>query len=341
MEGIDMTKQKKENNMGKDTVDKVKLFKQLKEDLKSENDSIRKAAKNRLYDELIGFVGKIINEHFSTYKSEYYEEMIHEAWIGIMENIEDYDPEYSKPTTWAYYPIVHQVSIFVNTISNNTSTHHSLRMKEVKNCIEAFKKRGQTPTVSEISNYTGISVRCVEEEMSRINFTMTSSLESCPIENPSFSDIGQNPEAIYVKNDLIERLYKAIDELLPMERNVIKYHFGLIDDESMSATKIAKKIGATRLEVQTALSRALKKLESSPYLSGESGSKWNAEKDAHVGKIAFNSLTDEDAEECYSELRPEGNVILVVADDSDDRPSLLGSSTTIDEEDDGCIHLVF
>lgn len=54
---------------------------------------------------------------------------------------------------------------------------------------------------------------------------MTSSLESCPIENPSFSDIGQNPEAIYVKNDLIERLYKAIDELLPYGKKCNKISF--------------------------------------------------------------------------------------------------------------------
>lgn len=331
-----MVEKKKENK-----VDKVKLFKQIKEDLKSENKVICDAAKNRLYDELIGFIGETINNHFSTYKSKYYEEMIHEAWIGIMENIDKYDPERSMPTTWANYQIIHQISIFVNTISNNASTHHSLRMKEVKNCIEAYKKRGQTPTVSDISNYTGISVRCVEEEMSRINFTMTCSLESCPVESPSFSDIGQNPETLYVKNDLTERLYKAIDELHPVERDVIKYHFGLIDDEIMSATKIAKKIGITRLEVQTALSHALKKLESSPYLHGESGSKWNAEKDAHVGKLEFNSLTDEDAEECYSDLCPKGDVVLVVADDNDKFPSLSTTSTVKDEEDEDCIHLIF
>lgn len=212
-----MVEKKKENNMDnmeENTVDKVEFYKQLKEDLKSKNESICRAATNRLYDELIGFIGTVITNHFSTYKSKYYEEMIHEAWIGIMENIDKYDPERSMLTTWANYQIIHQISIFVNTISNNTSTHHSLRMKEVKNCIEAFKKRGQTPTVSDISNYTGISVRCVEEEMNRINFTMTCSLESCPVESPSFTDIGQNPETLYVKNDLTERLYSYTHHIL-------------------------------------------------------------------------------------------------------------------------------
>lgn len=174
-----------------DRQEKVELFRQIKCDIHSENEAVCTAAKNKLYDELVGFIGLEINRYFSTYKTEYYEEMMHEAWVGIMENIDDYDPGRSLPTTWAHYAIVHQIKLFINEVSNKSSTHHSLRMNEIKNCIEDFKKRGLTPTVSDISNYTSISVKCVEEELDRINLTKPTSLEAYPVESPSFSDIGQ------------------------------------------------------------------------------------------------------------------------------------------------------
>ena len=321
-----------------DRQEKVELFRQIKCDIHSENEAVCTAAKNKLYDELVGFIGLEINRYFSTYKTEYYEEMMHEAWVGIMENIDDYDPGRSLPTTWAHYAIVHQIKLFINEVSNKSSTHHSLRMNEIKNCIEDFKKRGLTPTVSDISNYTSISVKCVEEELDRINLTKPTSLEAYPVESPSFSDIGQNPEFLYMKNELAERLYKAIDELPSIERNVIKYHFGIGAEEVSSATKIAQKLGINRPEVQTALSRALKKLDSSRYLVGETGNKWEDEKNAHVGQIVLDSINDKEAEEYYSMFHPQEDVVLVVLDDNDDSSSPL---TPAKEETDEEIHLVF
>ena len=99
-----------------DRQEKVELFRQIKCDIHSENEAVCTAAKNKLYDELVGFIGLEINRYFSTYKTEYYEEMMHEAWVGIMENIDDYDPGRSLPTTWAHYAIVHQIKLFINIL---------------------------------------------------------------------------------------------------------------------------------------------------------------------------------------------------------------------------------
>lgn len=66
-----------------DRQEKVELFRQIKCDIHSENEAVCTAAKNKLYDELVGFIGLEINRYFSTYKTEYYEEMMHEAWVGI------------------------------------------------------------------------------------------------------------------------------------------------------------------------------------------------------------------------------------------------------------------
>ena len=83
---------------------------------------------------------------------------------------------------------------------------------------------------------------------------------------------------------------------------------------------------------------ALKKLESSRYLVGETGNKWEDEKNAHVGQIVLDSINDKEAEEYYSMFHPQEDVVLVVLDDNDDSSSPL---TPAKEETDEEIHLVF
>lgn len=58
----------------------------------------------------------------------------------------------------------------------------------------------------------------------------------------------------------------------------------------------------------------LKKLESSRYLVGETGNKWEDEKNAHVGQIVLDSINDKEAEEYYSMFHPQEDVVLVVLD---------------------------
>ena len=64
MEGKDMSAKRKKDIEEKYTTDrqeKVELFRQIKCDIHSENEAVCTAAKNKLYDELVGFIGLEIN----------------------------------------------------------------------------------------------------------------------------------------------------------------------------------------------------------------------------------------------------------------------------------------
>ena len=116
----------------------------------SKNPAIKANAMEDALKELEGYVHHIIKKQYSTY-GKYYDDLVQEGKIGIICGLEKYDPLKSKPSTFFNFYIIHEMSKFVDTIVNRTTSHYSANLSKINKVIDKFAKEGREWTAADIA----------------------------------------------------------------------------------------------------------------------------------------------------------------------------------------------
>ena len=224
-------------------------------------------AKADMIEKLDMFIYYIIGKKFSTFK-RYTKDLYQEGVVGILKGIDTFDPEKGKATTYFYTYILHEMTEFVNTNINKTTSHYSANIVKVKKAINHFEKDGRDWTITDLAQETGISAETIAQALN-----IMESANEIHYETPDYLDVHtsenfSSPEEEYLKREVSKMLQDAIDSLSVDEANVIRLKFGLTGEEPLSYKNISIRLGIQIDRVKKLNSSAIRKLKRNKVISG-------------------------------------------------------------------------
>ncbi|PKN75123.1 MAG: RNA polymerase subunit sigma [Candidatus Cloacimonetes bacterium HGW-Cloacimonetes-2] len=225
---------------------------------------------NRLTQANLKFVVKIASRFQNRGLS--LSELISEGNIGLIKAIEKFDPDKDiKLISYAIWWIKQRIMLAVSEKSSlirvpmgKSSSVHRLRAAEDRH----FSETGENASIEELSDKMNITEKSIDQ------------LRGHRIETTSFDDILQSgdyqeyttkdlfedkdlvdPQKIYYRERIHEKLTQAIDKLDNREADIIRTYYGLNEEqESKNFAQIAEVMGLSRERVRQIQKEALKKI---------------------------------------------------------------------------------
>ena len=169
-----------------------------------------------------------------------FQDMIQESSIGLIKAVDRFDPSLGyKFSTYACWWIKQSALQYVNENSSNIKvpTHSRMLNSKIKNKITELEERnGKQPTLEEVSNEMGESVK-------KIKYTLhankkIASLEKKLDENSNTrnlltkiedSSIYSNPEKLLESKELNKIIRESLQLLTPKEEKIIRLRFGITE----------------------------------------------------------------------------------------------------------------
>lgn len=213
------------------------------------------------------FIYYVIEKRFNTFK-KYTKDLYQEGVVGILKGIDTYDPKKSKPTTFFFIYIVHEMTEFINLNINKTTSHYSANIIKVKKAMNHFERQGRKPTIKDIAQETGISAETIAQALNIMESANEMHYETLDYLDSQMSQRNPSPEDEYLKNEQSQLIQSAIDTLPEDEANVIRLKYGLSGEEPMSYKNISARLGIQIDKVKKLNSAGIRKLRRSRIISG-------------------------------------------------------------------------
>jgi RNA polymerase primary sigma factor len=229
-----------------------------------------KEAINRLVQANLKFVVKIASRYQN--RGLTLSELISEGNIGLLKAIEKFDPDKDiKLISYAIWWIKQRIMLAVSEKSSlirvplgKSSSAH--RVKATQERI--YSETGETASSEELSEKMNLTEKSIEQ------------LQDQMIETTSFDDLMQgndfqdfstrdmirddelaDPQKMYYRERLQERINKAISKLDKREADIIRTYYGLNAlQETQNFAQIAETMGLSRERVRQIQKEALKKI---------------------------------------------------------------------------------
>lgn len=243
-----------------DHAEKVrKHFIEICDKFNSGDENLRHEAIEEAIEELKSFVHYVIKKKYSTY-GKYYEDLVQEGMVGIIKGLEKYNPHKSMPTTFFNLYIIHEMSKYIDTEVNKTTSHYSSNLTRINRVIDKFEQQGRKWNETDIAVETGLNMETVIQCLHIKEYKNEMYYETDEILEANISEHSDSPEQQFVKNERMAILYKSIGTLLPEEIQVLKYRYGLLGAQTISYKEIAKEMGVSIEKVRKYRHDAIKKL---------------------------------------------------------------------------------
>lgn len=248
--------------------------------------TIMKNSKEKMIEKLDMFVYYIIGRNFSTFK-KFTKDLYQEGILGILKGFDAYNPEKSKPTTYFYIYIVHEMTEFVNLNVNKTTSHYAANIVKVKKAINHFEKAGRDWTIKDIAQETGISAETITQALNIMESSNEMHYETTDYLDAQISKRNPSPEEEYIKNEISQMLQDSIDTLDINEANVIRLKYGLSGEEPMSYKNIAARLGIQIDKIKKYHSAGIRKLRRCKIINGNFKGLKREEKALNDSKIGI------------------------------------------------------
>lgn len=225
---------------------------------------------HRLVQANLKFVVKIASRYQNRGLS--LSELISEGNIGLLKAIEKFDPDKDiKLISYAIWWIKQRIMLAVSEKSSLIrvplgKSSSALRVKATQDRI--YVETGEIASTQELSEKMNITEKSIDQ------------LKDQLIKTPSFDDLVTSndfqefstrdmmadddladPQKMYHKERLQDKISKAIDKLDKREADIIRTYYGLNEEqETQNFAQIAEKMGLSRERVRQIQKEALKKI---------------------------------------------------------------------------------
>ena len=198
------------------------------------------------------------------------------CFFAVCEAMPKYDPEYSLPTTYFDKFIRYTITRHIESeLCKTTIRSHSDGVRNISRAIQYFESNGiMNWTSSDISLYTGLSIRVVEDHLQLKNIKEAKSIEEHMEEMGEIESRQQSVESQAIESVLHDNIMEAISCLLPMEQDIVLLAHGFLTGTPESMKTIANYISVTYdknltgSQVSTLLEKIQKKMGANKKFKG-------------------------------------------------------------------------
>lgn len=239
-------------------------------------------ATEEMYLGLRYFITRRIRKNAKSYIASHpdaKEELENECFVAIVEGMKSYDPLMSMATTYFCSFIDGHINSWKTAeLAKDNTRSHTDGMKQVKEAIVTLEANGiKNWTSSQISMFTGLNIRRVEDILNMMKIGDTKSLSELMDEqgdSPSaLTSSAPSVEDQVYQNDLFHKLYNAILTLPRVAQSAVIITYGFNGGPAMSVAQTTKIINRefdtnySELEVASMVEQAIKGLSQNHSLS--------------------------------------------------------------------------
>lgn len=252
-------------------------IKQMVADYHAGDEEKRQHACDEIIRSLNGLIASILNQKIDKSNQDY-NDLFQEARIAILMDLDKYDPEKARLSTFFYKRIKHAIHQYLSEFVNESSIYMQKNVKLVKDKINEFEQMKIfnptfTFTNEMIAEELNLSIEQVKNaraiitrQSGKINY-----IEEYSKDNGNKREEPRNKMKLAEEPDLLEDevlakervafIRKAIQQLNSEEQQVILYTFGFLNNQQFSKDDIAQKMGISKDMVIRIINRAKEKLK--------------------------------------------------------------------------------
>jgi RNA polymerase primary sigma factor len=208
----------------------------------------------------------------------HHEDLVQEGIIGLISAIDKYDP--TRGFRFSPYAMWHVRNAMSQAIENNSRTirvpdgAREFQVQVVKTFATLGKELGRKPTINEVAASMGTNLEVLTQSFLSLrgSCSLEEFYDANQPENPILDwaeDRTQNrEEEIISRLDLQYMLENSLHVLNQLERQVVVYHYGLLDGMPRSYADIGRELNLTRERIRQIEFRAIRRLRLRHTLSG-------------------------------------------------------------------------
>ena len=231
------------------------------------NDEEKQIAKEQAINSLTGIIHLIIRQHYITYRKNYYFDLVSEGTLGILKGLGTYNPERSKPSTFFYPYIMHEMQSFIDSTVNKTTAHYSSNIRKINKKINELMVENKDYDEVTLAEMTGLSMETIRQALAirsrRDEINYDCSTEAF-INNNTTNNPVLSPEESYLEKEKNDIIYNTLDaRLTEIEKSILELSFGLNDNPNVSNKEISRRLDIPIDKVKKYYASALRKLRES------------------------------------------------------------------------------
>lgn len=201
------------------------------------------------------YIKSLMKKQFPTYVTNYFEDLLQEGYMAVLEGLETYDVKRAKPTTFFRFYIVHNMTEYITRFVNESTAHYQKNNQLIRQVERKYEKNHKEATDADIAIELGMNIETIKATR-KIDGKTLNHIEST--DNDFFSNQMEekSPEEIILESEKRKALADKINSLPEVERVVLKMHFC----EQKSQKEIARETGLETDEIRKSKERGIKQL---------------------------------------------------------------------------------
>lgn len=214
--------------------------------LSEEDKRMRDALLYKLWSEVAFYARGLITAGMDTYikDNDYRLDLEQDCRLIFYENLMNYNPEISAPTTYFKRYFLQKISEYKHKNSQHMTANKAKNVAKLRFFIQQHEKKGESYDYKTLSQESGISRRVVERTLRRMNTSRQANIEDVII--PTTKDM--QPESVYIRREAEDTILKALTDTLTKDE--MNFYYDRVYNNGNDNRHMPFKVLAERYNIQ-------------------------------------------------------------------------------------------
>lgn len=214
--------------------------------LSEEDKRMRDALLYKLWSEVAFYARGLITAGMDTYikDNDYRLDLEQDCRLIFYENLMNYNPEISAPTTYFKRYFLQKISEYKHKNSQHMTANEAKNVAKLRFFIQQHEKKGESYDYKTLSQESGISRRIVERTLRRMNTSRQANIEDVII--PTTKDM--QPESVYIRREAEDTILKALTDTLTKDE--MNFYYDRVYNNGNDNRHMPFKVLAERYNIQ-------------------------------------------------------------------------------------------